>query len=306
MREVCARAAAGDPAPVTLATLGVDTGREVELRVGDVVHVRVHDKSWQLRIVREPDADWLVVTDVTVAERATASVVELCRLRALAAAATGVVHDLNNLLNAALGLASQLEPHVRDAADRRIVRELASGTRQGAQLLRAVARSLSRPPRDRVSVDAASLVEEAMALAAKAAATHGVQVAIEAPAAPVVARTVAAEAVQVLWHGAMLALERGPRRLAIAIDRAREPLGAARTREWARVCMRATGIASGAVAEVVALAAGGEGLLASCARSPVAAGFAAAVFVQRRLGGDLAVRGQVDGIELEYRWPAVS
>jgi signal transduction histidine kinase len=268
--------------------------------------VRVHDGSHDLRLVRDGGTDWLVASDVTAVERAAASALELIRLRALANAAGGVVHDLNNLLNAALGLAAQLDPLVRDATDRRLLQELGGGTRQGAQLLRAIARLLSRPLRDRVPVPAATIVEEAMSLVAKSAATLGVLVHVEAPAQRVVARTVVAEAVQAVWHGAMSALEHAPKRLVVASDRVAVDLGSARTRASARVRLHAVGLAPAAAREIAAVVEGAPGLLASAARSPFAAGLAAASFAQRRLGGDLAARAGDDGVELEYRWPAAT
>jgi hypothetical protein len=302
MQAVCA--AAGAAGGGAWSQLGGDAASLAALRAGEPVPLAVGVRTFLARAVRDDDVTWLLLHETTDAARATSAAVELLRLRALGSAAGGLVHDFNNLLNAALGVASVVGPLVQDARDQQVLRELSVGTQQGAQLARALARMLMKPGGGHAPVALATIVDEAMALAAKVAAQRGVPLARgDAPDA-VRVRAPATEAVQALWHGLLALCEARPARIAITTCRHVQPLGPARQRTWGRICLAAAGLPAGATADLVALVDGGAERFAAMARAPQAASLAAAVFVARRCGGDLRASFADGVVTLDYDWPA--
>lgn len=307
MRELLA-AAGGPRGPARdLAGLGLAEAQRAELRAGGCLAVQFGARHWHLRCVPGDRASaWLVANETTAEQRAGAAVAELARLRGLAAAAGNLVHDFNNLLNSCIGLAGHVRPHMHDPLDQRILRELEHGTQQGAQLARAMARLLVRGSGERATVPSTALVDDALALSAKAAGQRGVQLAVERSASAPVVRTVVAEAVQALWHGLMALVDRQPRALRIVLDAAEAAIGNGRVRPCARLCITSSGLEAEARDELLGLVKGAPGLIAALGRSPLAPGLAAAVFVQGRLGGELRAEAVGEDLLLEYRWPAAS
>ena len=298
--------AAGGGAAPTLHTLGVTAADADALSHGEVVVVRSAARSWRVRLVGEGPQRWVVAQDTTAATREAAAAVELLRLRTLAATASTLVHDFNNLLNAAIGLAQQLGPLARSPQEVAAVQELARGTHQGAHLARTLGRLLARGAADASVVPVTELTGDAVALASKAATLLRLRIDVEAPTSPPTVRVATTEAVQALWHGLMTLVECAPRELAVVVAARDEVLSASRTRRWASVCLRARGVTPAHAAEIVQLAGGAPGGLALLARRPHSGAFAAVVYMQRRIGGDLLVTTRDDEVAIEYRWPAVS
>lgn len=306
MRELLAAAGGPRAAVDDLPGLGLGKAAQAELRAGGCIAVQFGARHWQLRCARAGASAWLVASETTAEQRAGAAVAELARLRGLAAAAGNLVHDFNNLLNSCIGLAGHVRPHMPDPLDQRILRELEHGTQQGAQLARAMARLLVRGTGERATVPSTALVDDALALSAKAAGQRGVQLAVERSASAPVVRTVVAEAVQALWHGLMALVDRQPRALRIVLDAAEAAIGDGRVRPCARLCITSSGLEAEARDELLGLVKGAPGLIAALGRSPLAPGLAAAVFVQGRLGGELRAEAVGEDLLLEYRWPAAS
>ncbi len=297
-------ALAGTQAPARdLGALGVDALSEARLRSGECVTVDVVGRCFALRCAREGAMCWLVAHEITAHERALSAVVELVRLRAMAGGVATLVHEFNNMMNACLGLAAHVRPHLRDPLDVRVLQDLSLGTQQGAHLARTIVRLLTRSIGERAVVPLSAILDEAMTVTAKAASQRGIQVVIEKGDASLIVRTVVVEAVQAVWQALMGIVERTPSRILITQAHAEVAIGAQRVRAVASVCMRASGLAHDAMEEIVRVVAGAPGCMAALARSPMASGLAAAVFVQLRLGGDLTARLQGEDLQLELRWP---
>jgi hypothetical protein len=288
-----------------LRALGLDPAEEARLRGGEPVDVSVRARHWRLRLVAAAGVDWLLADETTAAWRGDAARVELARLRALAKASGTIVHDFNNMLNAAIGLAATIRPLVVDPTDVQILQELTQGTQSGAQLLRSVARMLTRPTGDRSRAALTALVEEAMAMANKAFLQRGVKPELACATPPPLLRTEVAEAVQSLWHGMIAVCELKPSALRITADADRFALGDGRPRRWARVRLVASGVEPASAAELARLLGGAHGWLRDIGRRPLTGGLAASLFVQRRLGGDLLARATDGELELEFLWPAL-
>lgn len=306
MRELLAAAGGPRGAARDLAGLGLAKAQQAELLAGGCLVLQFGARHWQLRCGGAGASAWLVASETTAEQRAGAAVAELARLRGLAAAAGNLVHDFNNLLNSCIGLAGHVRPHMHDPLDQRILRELEQGTQHGAQLARAMARLLVRGTGERATVPSTTLVDDALALTAKAAGQRGVQLAVERSEAAPVVRTVVAEAVQALWHGLMALVDRQPRALRVVLDAAEVAIGDGRVRPCARLCITSSGLEAEARDELLGLVKGAPGLIAALGRSPLAPGLAAAVFVQGRLGGELRAEATGEELRLEYRWPAAS
>lgn len=279
-----------------LRALGVDPADEARLRAGEPVEVSVRARHWRLRLVAADGVDWLLAAETTEAWRAGAARVELARLRALAKASGTIVHDFNNMLNAAIGLAAMVRPLVVDPVDVQILQELTQGTQHGAQLMRSVARMLTRPTGDRSRAALSAIVDEALTMANKAFLQRGVQVEVAPSPQPPLLRTEVAEAAQSLWHGMIVLCEMKPTKLGIVADADTFALGDGRPRRWARVRLVASGVDAAAAAEIVRLLGGATGWLKAIGAGPLTQGLATSLFVQRRLGGDLTANA--DGAEL--------
>ncbi|MFY9342131.1 MAG: hypothetical protein WAT39_06570, partial [Planctomycetota bacterium] len=125
----------GAAGPVqSLAGLRLDPAAAAALQAGEAVPLQAEGRHWLVRIAREGAGAALVVSETTADERVGTALAELARLRALAAAATTLVHDFGNHLNACLGLAAQVRTQVHDSGELAILRELTAGTQHGASL----------------------------------------------------------------------------------------------------------------------------------------------------------------------------
>lgn len=304
MRELLTALGRGTTAAANLTELGHEAADSAALSAGASISVAADRRHWRLHLVVDGDMRWLVSTEVAADERA-AAVVETARLRALARASAALVHDFNNHLNACLGLAAQIRPLVTDALELQILRELTTGTQQGAALARAIARSLGRATAERAIVPATQLLDEALAVVNKAAAQREVRLVRQITGATPVVRTVVVEAVQVLWQTLMALVERSPRRLVVTLARGDFALAGGRVRPVARVRLVAEELTREVVAEVLSLVECAPGFTITSARSPIGSDLVTAVFVQRRLGGDLIAAAVDDGLQLDLSWPAL-
>lgn len=289
-----------------LRALGVDAADETRLRAGEAVAVSVRARHWRLRLVAADGAEWLLAAETTDAWRGGAAQAELARLRALAKASGTIVHDFNNMLNAAIGLAAMVRPLVVDPVDVQILQELTQGTQHGAQLMRSVARMLTRPTGDRSRAALTALVDEALTMANKAFLQRAVKVEWAPAAQPPLLRTEVAEAVQSLWHGMIALSEMKPAAMRVVADADTFAVGDGRPRRWARVRLVASGVDPASAAETARLLAGATGWLKAIGGGALTAGLAASLFVQRRLGGDLQATA-VDGeLTLDFLLPALA
>lgn len=288
-----------------LRALGVEAADEARLRGGEPVDIGAKGRHWRLRAVAGDGGAWLLATETTGEWRSGAARLELTRLRALAKSSGTIVHDFNNMLNAAIGLSATLRPMVVDPLDVQLLQELTAGTQQGAQLMRSVARMLMKAGVDRTRATLSSLVEEAMALAAKGFMQRGVKATVAPTAAPVQLRVDASEAVQSLWHGLTALCEMKPPTLLVAADAETVPLLDGRPRRCARVRLVAEGVDPTIAAETVRLLGGASGWLRALGSSALTGGLGAAVFVQRRHGGDLTAALAGPQLTLTYLWPAL-
>lgn len=304
MRELLAALGRGTTAAANLAELCPDAGELAALSAGAVISVACERRRWQLRWVADAEVRWLVSTEVSFDGGAGGAIVEVARLRAMARASAALVHDFNNHLNACLGLAAQIRPLVTDAIELQVLRELTIGTQQGAALARAIARLLGRPTGDRAIVPASQLLDEALAVVNKAAAQREVRVVRQTVGAPPVVRTVVAAAVQALWQALMALVEKSPRRLVVTLSRDDFAVAAGRVRPVARVRLVAEDLTREVVAEVVSLVEREPGFTVASARSPTAHDLVLAVFVQRRLGGDIIATAVDDGLQVDCLLPA--
>lgn len=303
MHEVLAIAGGG--VPVAVQQLGGDGDTLACLLAGETVDLHVAGRSWRARSVTADGVRWLVLRETTAEERAASAAIEMVRLRVLAAAVGSLVHDFNNHLNAALGLASLVRPSLVDPRDVQVLDSLVVGTQQGAQLARSIVRLLTRTTGERSVVPASTVVGEATSIAAKAATQRSVTLEVETATTDPVVRTVVAEAVQALWQGILAVLERGPRRITITLDTMAQPCGSARVRALARVRLAIVGLAPQVMEELTLLVRGGPGVSNALGRSPMASSLATAALVQRRLGGDLLATTVGEQLQLDYLLPAV-
>lgn len=300
MQAACGRA--GAPAG-DLRALGVDAADADRLRRGEAIALARSGRRWRLRCVALDGATWLLAAEETASHRAATALAELARMRLLGRSMSVLVHDFNNMLNAAIGLATTLRPLARDAGDTQLLADMIAGTQRGAQLLRSVARMLAHAPRERGHATLATIVVEAMALAEKSLLQRGVR--------PVVAavpetdlRVDATECVQAVWQGILALIGLAPKSLRVEADLVDLTIGAGRPRRCARLGLVAQVADVAAAATATRLLDGATGLLAALGSPAMPAGLAAAWFLQRRVGGDLTA-ALVDGsVTLTYAWPA--
>lgn len=240
-----------------------------------------------------------------VGVRAASATAELARLRLLGRSAGVLVHDFNNMLNAAIGLAATLRSLASEPADAQMLQDMTAGTQRGAQLLRSVARMLSRSPRERARTPLAVAVAEAAALAEKALLQRGVRLQVAAmPEAHV--RAEPTECVQAIWHGLVALAEFAPKSARVEVDFVDAAIGDGRPRRCVRLRI-VTAVAHEATAAATArLIAGSEGLIAAIGSPSMSAGLAAALFLQRHLGGDLTASVDDGTLTLAYLWPALA
>jgi signal transduction histidine kinase len=295
---------AGAPA-ADLRALAVDADDEARLRAGEAIEVVRGGRHWRLRCRAAGGADWLLAVETTAARRAGSAVAELARMRLLGRTAGVLVHDFNNMLNAAIGLASTLRPLAADPVEVQLLQDMTGGTQRGAQLLRSVARMLARSPRERVRTPLGPVLAEALALAEKALLQRGVRATVAA-VPDVHVRSEPTEFVQAVWHGLAALAEAAPKSVRIEVDLAEASIGDGRPRRCARLRLVGVGVDAAAATALCRLLGDADGMLSAIGAPATPSGLAAALFLQRHLGGDLAA-GFVDGVlTLRYLWPAVA
>jgi hypothetical protein len=305
MQELLALLGGGRGPVANLRDLGLSADELAVLHAGDDVGLDVGGRRWRARLCGTGGERWLVATEVTAEVRTASALAELARLRSLGAAAATLVHDLANHMNSCLGLASQVQESVSDPVEVEILGALTSGAQQGAALARTLARMLARGAGERAVVPASQLLDEALTLVAKAASQRGVAVTHGVSGDVPVVRTVVVEAVQALWQTLIAIADRMPKRVDVTLAAVDTALAAGRVRRSARVRIVATGLTRDAATELGRVVDGAPGFLSLVARTPTASGLAAAVFVLRRLGGDLLAHCGADGgLQIDWLLPA--
>ncbi|MBL8730295.1 MAG: hypothetical protein JNM25_17895 [Planctomycetes bacterium] len=273
----------------SLATLPLDATAQQRLAAGERVPAMFGGRAFELCLHEAGGGRWLCARDVHDRERAETSELAAARVRLLGRLAGSVVHDLNNLLGSAMGLAAMLVPATKDPADRQLLEELQRGSQRSATMASALARLLKATPRQWQQVAVTDLVAEALSVCKRIATQHDVEVVPSMATDLPPIRVVAAEATQVLLQGLVAALGRAPGRL--HVQAAREPIAIAGGRP--RTCVRVR-FAAEACRRPVA-----------DPREPAAEWQARAALVLARAGGELTVAASADAATIAYVWPAV-
>lgn len=176
--------------------------------------------------------------DETVLRDAMARVLRLERLRQAGALAAGLLHDLNNLLAAALGFADHMAEQTQDPEQRAFLETFLRDSKAGAQLLQRVHGMLrpGRPRWERVAVH--ETVELAVRMARKAAALGGVTVVAELPPESPWVRGTREDLAQSVLHLILLGRMACSPGSTVRVEVARESralVAGARARPWAVV-----------------------------------------------------------------------
>lgn len=151
--------------PRALADLPLTADQLAGLELGEPTVLEVAGaggggQGWfELTVCAEDGQRWLLAADVTTARRQDALLQQAARVRALGGLAERIVHDLNNLSAATIGLADQLAS-LAPPRDRALLESLSRGTRQGAALLRTLALMLRTGPRQREVMPLRELVRD--------------------------------------------------------------------------------------------------------------------------------------------------
>lgn len=175
---------------------------------GEVVDVQACSGWWQLSLVTTAGSRWLLARNVTEAHRLHGEVLAGERARSLAGIAHSIVHDLGNMLNATVGLCESLQT-AGSAEDRAYLANVIQGTRQGAELLRTLARQLHSSPRQSSHFDLDAQVAQVLLVCQKHAVHQGRELQRQ-PSAPVFVRGVAEDLEYALLQGLLRALESAP------------------------------------------------------------------------------------------------
>ncbi len=274
----------------SLSTLPLDAAVRAQLDAGAVACTTIDGRTFELRLHGAGERRWLCALDVGDCEHRVASELAAARSRLLGQLAGSIVHDLNNLLGSALGLASLLTPMATDPADRRLLDELQAGAQRGATLARAVARLLKVGPRQWQQVAVTGLVDEALAIAGRAAMARNVELAVTVAEGLPTIRVVATEAAQMLLHGLVALIDAAPLRVAVDVSAQRHAVGGGRERACVRVRLAAEGCRRGF----------GSGEAAPLDWQALAA------LALRRAGGELTIDTAADAATIDYVWPAAA
>lgn len=302
-RELTARDLAGVQ---SWAALPLPAEALAQLQAGAAVHaVLPGGRAFVLQLRTDAaGAAWLQAVDVTSIDTLQGQLAALTRLRLLGGFAQGIVHDLNNVLGAAIGIAERAE----DAAveDRAFVQGLAASARNGAQVLRTFARLIRGTPCERKVADLGALAGEVVSLFGKSAHQRGCSVELQVTTAPRV-RVVVEDAMQLVLLACVLALESaGGGVQTLVVDDAR--IGSAgRSRPFGRIRILDRGPQAAFQALAAAVARPEEGVLAPFHGLPGDGGaLLLALLAHLRNGGQCSVGISVDGRrELMLAWPAV-
>lgn len=281
-----------DSVPFAALPLGGDERRA--LLAGEVVWWTRGERHWQLRRVDVGATAFLLAEDTSALRAAEAQAFAAARARAMAAVAGTFVHDLNNHLNLALALLSQVRSMGVSADDARSCDELAAGAQLGATLSRAMARLLGREFDRRERVDLGAAVGEAIAAIAKTCAQRGIP--LDGTAGPngVTVRASAGELDGLLVQMLLAATDVAPRHLAVRWARVGAALAGGRERPCARLHVD---VVTSSEAKAAALAstalAHPDCLRDLAALGPHGQALAQIGLVVRRLGGEFTA--VVDG-----------
>ncbi len=113
-----------------------------------LVHRTGFRLTMQARWVQDGDTAWGVHTDVTQRQLTEGHLDRLRRLESLASVATGLAHDLNNILSPILMSSGLLQTFLQDPEDRELAAIIEKSGQRGAALVREVqtfARALPAP-----------------------------------------------------------------------------------------------------------------------------------------------------------------
>lgn len=284
MRSLLAACGGG----ASLASLPLDAGARALLAAGDRITALIGGQPFELGL-HGTDRRWLLARDVGDRERAEASELAATRVRLLGRLAASIVHDFNNLLGSAMGLASMLVSNTSDPGERRLLEELQAGSQRSATLARGLARLLQVAPRQWRQTAAGDLVDEALAVVRRIATMQSVPIETRVAAGLPPIRVVADEVLQLLLHSLIAVLGRRPRRVFVDVTLQRRVLGAGRE----RACVGVRVLAEGCESPFDQEAAPGD------AWQPKGA------LAMSRMGGELAVAATADQTTIDYVWPAL-
>lgn len=135
--------------------------RSGEVLVGDVRVTLVRDETGQLR------SRLSIVTDITKRRKAEEQFLRAQRLESIGMLATGIAHDLNNVLAPIIMAAPLLRERSLDAADRKLIGSLETSAQRGAGLVRQIlgfAQGISGEPQlmglESILADIASVIRQ--------------------------------------------------------------------------------------------------------------------------------------------------
>lgn len=289
-----------------LDQLPLEADQRKVLEHGGTATASIDDAICELWLAADGDTRWLFVRDVTDRERHLVAALTAARCRHLGSEAATLAHDLNNQFNAVLALLASLSYIVEQDSDRETIAELERGTKVGMRMVTSLARLLVDQTRHREPVAGAELLEDALSMVKKSLALQSIEVATEMADSLPKLRAPYVEAVQSLMHG-LVAVQLGkPQKVTCTADLVTASIGGGRERDFVALSCRGDAMSAevvGRIQEIVA--SGGNKWLEVRNHSDDFESLANAVFLQRRLGGDLRVA--VDGCDcrLEYLWPAV-
>jgi two-component system cell cycle sensor histidine kinase/response regulator CckA len=160
-----------DPAPFDLA-------QQATLRdghwSGELIHVNrsgvelVVESSWTLMKGQrgQPDSIFSVNTDITEKRRGESRALRAQRMESLGTLASGIAHDLNNVLTPILMAVQLLAPGETDPRRREILQSTELAVKRGADMIRQVLSFASGATIRRVPVDLSELLGELEAICA--------------------------------------------------------------------------------------------------------------------------------------------
>lgn len=138
--------------------------------------------------------------DETAVRVAEARVMRQERSRVLSRLASGIVHDINNIMGALLGFADHLAATTRDADEKQFLTRLLRGTRESANMLQRLNQLLRKEPVRREAVSLQQLVANSLQLFHKTAAIRGIEVTAEFAKSLPTVRVVPEDATLAILH----------------------------------------------------------------------------------------------------------
>ncbi|MBL8734959.1 MAG: hypothetical protein JNL12_00900 [Planctomycetes bacterium] len=272
---------------VSFAALPLGDDERRALLAGEPVWWTRGERHWQLRRVEVAAGVFLLAEDTSARRVAESQAFAAARARSLAAVAGTFVHDLNNHLNLALALLSQVRGTGVSADDARLCDELAAGAQLGATLSRALARLLSREFDRRERVDVRAALGEALAAIAKSCAQRGIPVDADVGPEGVLVRASAGELDGLLVQMLLAAIDAAPQRLTVRSARVAAALAGGRERSCVQLHVELAMSCRAPAAAFAATALDRPGCLRDLAAiGPNGQALAQVGLVVRRLGGE--------------------